>query len=74
MDWTLLATEARDLMEVPRMAWFIPEGIRPLDSVINPWKSSKAESLFHRHFEVLTSKAYQEGKVSLDIFHDQVFA
>lgn len=73
MDWTLLATEARDLMEIPRMAWFIPEGIRALDYVIKPWKPSKAESLFHRHFEVLTSKAYAEGKVSLDIFHDQVF-
>jgi len=73
MDWTLLATEARDLMEIPRMAWYIPEGIRALDYVIKPWKPSKAESLFHRHFEVLTSKAYAEGKVSLDIFHDQVF-
>lgn len=74
MDWTLLITEARDLMEIPLVSWNIPEGIKALNQKIVPWQPAKAESLFHRHYELLTSEAYKSGEVSLDILKDEVFA
>lgn len=56
-DWTLLATEKRDLMPSHRPGeptWDIIKDIHPLTKVIKPWSPEKARRKYlQRHYEIV---------------------